>query len=648
MPDLGKAYVQIVPSANGISDSIGKTIAPGAQKAGVGAGKSIASGIGSSMQKLGGNMMKAGAIATAVAVPIVAGIKSALGAYEVQTAAETKLTEIYKTRMGATEEAAKATMEYASALQQEGVIGDEVMLSGAQQVATFAKMPETVNTLLPAMNNLLAQQKGYNATAEDATGIANLMGKALNGQTGALTRVGISFDETQEKILKTGTEEEKAAVLAQVITDNVGNMNETLADTPLGKIQQMKNTLGDLQEELGAQLAPVIQQIAEFVSAKVVPAVQKVMDFLGSNPIIAKIVIGLTGLLAVGGPLLIIIGSIVSAVGALIPVVTAISAPVVAIVAGIGALVAVLIAAYNQSESFRVAVNSLVMSVGQALMPIIDMTVQFFKELVAEITITVTEIANQLAPVISALTPVLTALAGILSGVLKSALTVIMGHFKVLGAVVRLVAVVFRTVFLAVFTIISGAVGKIRNFVTKIKATFSFSDLVGKVSGVFNRIKDKIMSPIQSARNKIKSIVDAIKGFFNFSVKTPHIPLPHFSIKPAGWKVGDLVKGKIPSLGVSWHAKGGLVNNATLIGAGESGPEAILPLDPFWKKLEQREGIDYDKLALAVLDAFQNANLTVETVVDGKVIARSTAPYMRKELDNVDRRAGRSLGIVGV
>ena len=594
MADIGKYYVQIIPSADGIGGKVEQAIAPHAKAAGVASGKTIAANIGSTMQSIGGGMMKAGAIATAVSVPIIAGIKSALSAYEVQTAAETKLTEIYKTRMGATKQAAQATMDYASALQKEGVIGDEVMLSGAQQVATFAKMPETVNTLLPAMNNLLAQQKGYNATAEDATGIANLMGKALMGQTGALTRVGISFDETQAAILKTGTEEEKAAVLAQVITENVGNMNQTLADTPLGKIQQMKNSFGDLKEQLGAQFAPVLQQIAEFVSAKILPAVQQVMNFMQANPIIAQITVGIAGLLAVGGPLLVIIGAMVSAVGAILPLLAGITAPMIGIAALIAAIGAALVTAYTQSAPFRDAVNELASAIGSALLPVVNSAIAFFKELIAEIMLTVRGVANELAPVIVALTPVLSKAASIVGKVLKKAFSTLGSVIRVVGAVIRALANIFSGTFLAVFTIINGAVSKFKSFANKVKDALSFSGIAAKVRGVFNAVKDAIGNPIKTAADTIKGIVDRIKGFFHFSVPSPHIPMPHFSISPAGWKIGDLLKGSIPSLSISWYAKGGIMNGPTLFGGGERGPEAIVPLDPFWKKLDKVGGSTFN------------------------------------------------------
>ncbi|GMQ56789.1 hypothetical protein AN1V17_11830 [Vallitalea sediminicola] len=179
-----------------------------------------------------------------------------------QIEAETKLKTVLKQRTGATDKQIKSIYKLTSSQQQLGVIGDEVQIAGLQQLGTFVKQTGTVKTLLPAMNNLLAQQKGYNATQGDAVNVGNLMGKVLNGQVGALSRVGISFNKAQEKVLKYGTEQEKAKVLAQVITDNVGDMNKELASTDQGKIQQTTNTLGDMKEELGKRILPLQARFA--------------------------------------------------------------------------------------------------------------------------------------------------------------------------------------------------------------------------------------------------------------------------------------------------------------------------------------------------------------------------------------------------
>ena len=337
---IAQAYVQILPSTKGIKGSIQNAVSPEAARAGRAAGGEISGSLSNRLKSVGASLAKSGALMTAISVPLIAGINKALDAYQVQLESETKLTEIYKTRMGASEDAAQATMDYASALQQIGVVGDEVTLSGAQQLATFAQYPGTVDALLPAMNNLLVQQHGLNATTADAVNIANLMGKAMNGNTGALKRAGITFTDAQAEVMKYGTEEERAAMLSEVITQNVGNMNEEMAKTPLGKIQQMKNSMGDLKEEIGAALAPAVSALAQMISAKVVPALQKMIEWMQQHPTIGKVVVAITALLAVLGPLLIIAGSIASAIGALIPLFTALSGPVGIVIGIVTALTA--------------------------------------------------------------------------------------------------------------------------------------------------------------------------------------------------------------------------------------------------------------------------------------------------------------------
>ena len=194
-----------------------------------------------------------------------------------QIEAETKLSTVMRQRMNATDAEIRSITELASAQQKLGIIGDEVQLAGAQQLSTFLDSTEALQTLLPAMNNLAAQQAGVGATAENLVSIGNLMGKVMQGQTSALTRVGITFTEAQEAALKYGTEQERAAVLAQVITDNVGQMNAALAATPSGQIQQLANEFGDMREELGARIAPALSYLYAHLQAAM-PTIQLIMD----------------------------------------------------------------------------------------------------------------------------------------------------------------------------------------------------------------------------------------------------------------------------------------------------------------------------------------------------------------------------------
>ena len=179
---------------------------------------------------------------------ITSGIKSCVEAYTLQETAEKKLEVVMRQRMDATDAEIQKIKDLTAAQQKAGIIGDEVQLSGAQQLSTFLKETSSLEKLIPAMNDLLAQQKGVDAAASDAVNIGNLMGKVMQGQTSALKRVGITFDAAQESVLKYGDEEARAATLAQVITDNVGRMNSALAQTKSGRIKQLANTLGDVKE----------------------------------------------------------------------------------------------------------------------------------------------------------------------------------------------------------------------------------------------------------------------------------------------------------------------------------------------------------------------------------------------------------------
>lgn len=189
-------------------------------------------------------------------------ISDLTSAYQVQLVAETQIETIMRQRMAATDEQIQSIKNLCSAQQELGVIGDEVQLSGAQQMATFLQNKRSLDVLIPAMNNLVAQQNGLNATNQDAVSIGNMMGKAMQGQVEVLQRVGITFDESQKKVLQYGTESERAAMLAKVITQNVGNMNAELAKTDAGKQKQLENTLGDIKEQMGA----LVQGIAPYVT----------------------------------------------------------------------------------------------------------------------------------------------------------------------------------------------------------------------------------------------------------------------------------------------------------------------------------------------------------------------------------------------
>lgn len=203
-------------------------------------------------------------------------------AYMEESVEVAKLQQIMQNTMGARDGEVKSILDLASAQQKLGVIGDETQFAGAQELSTYLTKSESLKKLLPVMNDMLAQQYGLNASQEQAQNIGMMLGKVMEGQTSALSRYGYKFDDAQEKILKTGTEAQRAAVLFDVVNSAVGGVNEQLAKTPEGKLKQQANNLGDLQERVGrlavmaeAAFSPVITSIGNFFD--------KVISFFENN-----------------------------------------------------------------------------------------------------------------------------------------------------------------------------------------------------------------------------------------------------------------------------------------------------------------------------------------------------------------------------
>lgn len=341
--------------------------------------KSVITSTVTEAEQLKGNVINFAALATGLnaAQRSFGQLQSAMsdlaGAYAVQEANETKLATVMRQRMGATDAEIESIKQLASEQQKIGVIGDEVQLAGAQQVATFLKEKSSIDTLLPAMNNLIAQQKGYNATSEDARNIGNLMGKVMQGQTAALTRVGITFTEAEEAALKYGTESEKAAVLAQVITNNVGQMNAELAKTESGKQQQLANRLSDIKEQIGGLVNGALPFVT--IASQSLTAATSLTTLVGSFKTLIPVVAASTKTFALSTAAFVknkvatiavavaqkTVAAATKAWAAIQKVLNIVLSanPIGLIIDAIGLLVGGLILAYNKCDGFREACNQL-------------------------------------------------------------------------------------------------------------------------------------------------------------------------------------------------------------------------------------------------------------------------------------------------
>lgn len=271
---LGSAFGRASQNIRGINDRLSRT------QREAGAAERAVNMLSSSMKALA---------AAAVAYAGIRAMKSfadaSVEAAKAQIGVETKLEAVLKNVQSLKQEgpqaykrATEALKTHASELQKLGVIGDEVTLAGMQQLATFQMNDKEIKAVSKGMTNLLAQQskEDLNVSQQDAVNVANMIGKVMDGQLGALSRVGVSFTEAQAEALKFGDKMTRAKVLAEVLERNVGGANAALAETDQGRVKQMNDAWGDMQEDIGEKILPLQARFAKWFTKKI-PMIKNIL-----------------------------------------------------------------------------------------------------------------------------------------------------------------------------------------------------------------------------------------------------------------------------------------------------------------------------------------------------------------------------------
>lgn len=563
----------------------------------------------SSGKKISSSFKKIGvAVGTFLSVKAIKDFGGAcIEAYKVQAEAEKKLEVVMKQRFNATDKSIQSVKDYTSAQQKLGVVGDEVQMAGAQQLSTFLTTDKSLKKLIPAMNNLAVQQNGVNVSSGKMVNIGNLMGKVMQGQTSALTRVGITFDAAQEKVLKYGTETERASMLAEVITQNVGNMNEELAKTDAGKIQQAKNNFGDLQELIGSYLTPVVANLYSIFDVMTVfllnnlsPAISTIGSFLSG--LMGNFNLNMSSMSQIwntyGRPIwegfLVLLESLKKSWFIIFPSIQALWT--------------------NFWGLIQASYNSIGKPLFDTIKFVVSSLIDFFvknmpamSKIASEVFTNISKYWNQvLKPVINAIGALLkNLLLPTFKSVFSAALRSVQNCFNmisfvwenvlkpILNGIIDFIGGVFQgnwsQTWNGIVSIVSGLWSGIKTILWS-----PIEWLIDKLSG----ITDFITSPFQDAADAIENIWEAIKSVFK---------LPHFTFD-GSWNPLDWLDDGLPEIGVEWYAKGGILTQPTIFGmspngdfrvGGEAGDEAVAPisvLEDYFKKWS-KEG-DGDLVAI--------------------------------------------------
>ncbi len=487
---LGTAYVQIVPSAQGIKGSIENVMGGEAESAGTSLGSKI------------GSFAKKAIVAAGIATAVVGVVK------------------------GAISEGAKLQQSYLGGL--DTLYGDAA--DGARE---YAKQAAAAGI---SMNDWSEQAVSFGAALKAAYG---------GDTTKAMEAANTAIMDMADNAAKMGTPLESVQAAYQGFAKGQYQLLDNLKLGYGGTKEEMERLLADAQKLTGVKydinnlgdVYDAIHAIQGDLGLTGVAASEAAETFSGSFGAMKAAASNLMGSLALGEDIQPALDGLISAVNNfafnnLIPMVTT-------IVKGLPTLVVGLI---KQG---------------------IPMLLTKISSFVASLATSLTSKANSITS----------------EKVKTWAVTTIPKLLKSAGDLIGKFASGLITNLPKIIT----AIGKIGLEIVKGLG----SAIWPKITSAANTIKEKFLAPINALKEKVKGIIDKIKGFFSFTVNLPHIKLPHFSISPPGWKLGDLLKGQLPSLGINWYAKGGIADSPNLIGIGEAGPEAILPLNPFWNKMDQ-------------------------------------------------------------
>lgn len=194
--------------------------------------------------------------------------------------ANSRLNTLMMNVSGTTQTQVQDIISYGDELERVTTIEGDATVAGASQLATFQLQSSTIKKLLPSLQDLAVSSYGVSVSQEQMQSMANLVGKVMTGSASALTRYGVTMDENQKKILQTGTESERAAVLVDVLGQNFGGLAQSMAKTDEGKAIQLRNLWGSVKDVIGSGVLPIYQSFVSFAVSKIPTVTNAVSSFV--------------------------------------------------------------------------------------------------------------------------------------------------------------------------------------------------------------------------------------------------------------------------------------------------------------------------------------------------------------------------------
>ena len=482
---------------------------------------------------------------------------------------------------------------------------NELNKSGTKVSETLKKETGKSFSDLMAEGASLGDVLGILSSAAEAQGLkfTDLFGSSEAAKAG-LILLGNSVEDVEAGLVEEGRSTGQFNEMLSTIQAGAGGTASALeklntsSHTAEVAVNQVKNTALGFGQTASGMLAPYLQQLAGIIES----ATNKLNNMDESQK---KTIITIAAVVAAAGPALLIVGKIVSGVGTVITIggklvglCSTVSAafktggaaatmlskgagllsgafsflaanPIVLVIAGVVALGAGLVVLYNKCEWFRNAVNAVGFAIATGWNATVSAVSSAASAGLEALKATTNEkLANIRNAYVSN--------GGGIKGAAAAAMEGVKSYF---------------TFGLSFIDNLTG--GKL----SSISSAFStkLGNAKATVSSILDNIKGAFSDKIEGANKVVSQGIDNIKNCFNFSWKLPEIKLPHFSVSggEAPWGFGG--KGSLPKISVSWYREGGILSGAQIFGAmgkrllggGEAGPEAVLPLRSFYDELQK-------------------------------------------------------------
>lgn len=431
--------------------------------------------------------------------------------------------------------------------EKSGIDSSAALASLSKATVNYAKDGKTLTEGLNETVNAI-----QNATSEtEAIRIASEVfgNRAAPKMVDAIQRGAFSFND-----------------LAEAAKSSSGTVSTTFDETidPIDKLTTYSNKAKEGLAEVGGKLLETV-----------IPALEPLMGMLESA------VNWFTSLNETDQQTIVILGLVTTAVMLLLGAI----APLVIAIGAIGAPVGIVIAAIVAAIAVITLIIQAIMNWGaisEWLQSTWDACAAWLSELWTNIVTTATTAWSNFTAWLSEIWSSVVSTGQSLWSSFTSALS------NIFSSLISGAQSLWSSFTSTLSNLWSGLVSTGSNLFNNLSSTISeiFNGILSTASNIWNSIKSTISNAIDGAKNAVSNAIQAIKNLFNFNISWPHIPLPHFYVSGSANPLDWLSQG-VPSIGIEWYAKGGIMTKPTLFGmngnramvGGEAGAEAILPLN---------------------------------------------------------------------